>query len=956
MIKSKHLPFKLSILSQLVVRTPVFNLDDNLSERLDELKCFIQDASPNFHKTIRDFSVDDLPALSGKVYFTMWKYFNRGKYRAIPFGRFASVTILTEQHYVSPDTLKIILEDDLHVHALRDWGEREKFELRGKSLIESATSFINNTTIYPTADGYRYIGVINGIFELGIIGIFDELKTVIEYCGNKRSKEDLFLKLTKDYNLNARSITDFLAQLTDLQLLWSDRTPNITGIDYFSRMGKSFQLPDQASYKISRRKHLSNTGIDLSLELMTELLSFLNAHLPYHTNNHLDKFRMDFLRKFDRQAVPLSIALDPELGIGYANLESGYNDMQLSNLKSIFNPGRENIRSQFVYNPFLLFVLSKSMVQKIVSIEEYKGSSESQAPALPNSFSVLYQRYHGAAVVQHIGGCTANALLGRFTPCDNNFKEFGREIANLEQKANPNVVFFDVAYQFEKHVDNINRREQLYPMELPLFTWSTSQEPLSLEDIYVCVQGNSLILYSKKLKKRLVPRIPTAYNYSRSDLGIYRFLSDLQHQHLRSDLTFPMTQIFPEQAHYSRIVYKTIILSPETWLVPQTIVSSFINNNLDSSIKSLVRWLDKENIEDSFQAGQNDQKLTFNTRDDNDLIAFIMYCRQNSGSTIYISEALIDPANGVQNEDGKPFNAQFLRSYYHNEEIYTGHQQFPDLDYGEITECKRIFTPGSEWLYFEIYCHPARANEILKTKIAPWIHKNTKHVKKWFFLRYTEPKHHIRLRFKLKQNHDTFELIKTFNSVLEPFSASGVISDIQIKSYMREIERYGRQRINEVERFFWQDSIYVVKLINRTEDIAHLYTAALRTITLLTQFVFPNPEDQVKYASDMSQQFSKELQFNSNSYKALNRQYELFRNVEKIFVEDKHYANQEKAFKEVILLFDNDKLKVTILADLIHMHINRLFPSHQRKHEAILYQYLLKDIKRYHRRSTNSKE
>jgi thiopeptide-type bacteriocin biosynthesis protein len=114
--------------------------------------------------------------------------------------------------------------------------------------------------------------------------------------------------------------------------------------------------------------------------------------------------------------------------------------------------------------------------------------------------------------------------------------------------------------------------------------------------------------------------------------------------------------------------------------------------------------------------------------------------------------------------------------------------------------------PGGDWLYFEIYCHPSRSNEILLNPINQFIKESQEQISKWFFIRYDDPKPHIRLRLQIVDSSFGYQIVKNLNSFLENDFHTGLISDIQIKTYYREIERYGAGRIEFVEEFFFLDS------------------------------------------------------------------------------------------------------------------------------------------------------
>lgn len=80
---------KLIINPTIIYRTSKFPLNATLENHWDELKDTIKIASPDFYKVIKDIPKEELTDLAPNISFTIWKYFNRAKYRATPFGTFA---------------------------------------------------------------------------------------------------------------------------------------------------------------------------------------------------------------------------------------------------------------------------------------------------------------------------------------------------------------------------------------------------------------------------------------------------------------------------------------------------------------------------------------------------------------------------------------------------------------------------------------------------------------------------------------------------------------------------------------------------------------------------------------------------------------------------------------------------------------------------------------------------
>ena len=68
-----------------------------------------------------------------------------------------------------------------------------------------------------------------------------------------------------------------------------------------------------------------------------------------------------------------------------------------------------------------------------------------------------------------------------------------------------------------------------------------------------------------------------------------------------------------------------------------------------------------------------------------------------------------------------------------------------------MTQVKRSFIIGSEWVYYKIYTGPKTADSILVDFIKPIVDQLLKDgiIKMWFFIRYADPEFHLRVRFQI---------------------------------------------------------------------------------------------------------------------------------------------------------------------------------------------------------------
>jgi|TARA_B110000908_G_scaffold120168_1_gene140853 thiopeptide-type bacteriocin biosynthesis protein len=132
-------------------------------------------------------------------------------------------------------------------------------------------------------------------------------------------------------------------------------------------------------------------------------------------------------------------------------------------------------------------------------------------------------------------------------------------------------------------------------------------------------------------------------------------------------------------------------------------------------------------------------------------------------------------------------------------------------------EVKTTFIAGTEWLYYKIYCGNSTADDILINLINPLACKliNTQIISLWFFIHYYDPEFHLRIRFNINQKEYFAEVISELENIITSYFDKSLIWDIQINTYVKEIERYGIETITDVEKIFFYDS----KLISQTLKI-----------------------------------------------------------------------------------------------------------------------------------------
>lgn len=127
---------------------------------------------------------------------------------------------------------------------------------------------------------------------------------------------------------------------------------------------------------------------------------------------------------------------------------------------------------------------------------------------------------------------------------DDKLKDLANKIVQYDKQVGK--IDAEIVHLPENRVGNILYRPILREYEIPYLANSTLEKhfQINIEDLFLTLRDNRLILFSKKLGKEVVPYLSNAHNYWTNSLPIYNFLCDLRSQDVRDNLTFSWGNIF----------------------------------------------------------------------------------------------------------------------------------------------------------------------------------------------------------------------------------------------------------------------------------------------------------------------------------------------------------------------------------------------------------------------------
>ncbi len=921
---------KLKIHSNLLFRVPQFPTNANLKDRWPELKESISLASTDFYNLIKNFEYEDIQHQSSAIKFTIQKYFNRARFRATPYGTFSGYGIID---YHDDKGGNIIIDPTPIQKCFSDW----------TYITESATGweiqpfdnllFFTNTSFYKIGNQIRYIYRGEDHFELSDIPYDHLVWTILQLCQEPHSFNQVTDSITEK-QINKDELKKILLDLIEVQLLYTQWHPNTIGKDYFTRIGRRIGATEK-TYNITQYNSIQGAFYHPALKELLELIPILaGMNTSPQVSEHLQLFIKEFQKRYDQQEVPLMIAIDPEYGLGYGGMESESDNSEL--VKSIIQNKTINFGMQKTDGDF---PLKKEILSyrdhPVIHLEDLKLPSGNKSALLPNTFCILLSTAENLLLVDSVGGSSANALMGRFTLSDNTVLDSCKKLSEIEQLANPHVLFVDISYSGEPTVDNVNRRQAIYDYQINLLNIGTDAQVISLSDVFLTVSNGELILFSKQYKKRLIPRFASAYNTTRSDLSVFRLLCDVQNQNVHTAYIPDFKSMLPELSMIPRLQYKQIIIAPASWLLNY--------DPLFNEPALFKNYLDELKLPRYVKAGHGDQTLRIDLekQEDRQLLLSIL----KRVKTLWVSEEIISKDYAVKDCFGNSYVSEFLLPVFHNDKVYSPYEI--KIDHTEKAT-QRAFPPLVDWLYFEIYCKPSCMDDILKTEVAEFITNHHQEIACWFFIRYDAPGDHIRLRIKYKNKSDREKLLDSIGQLFHPLLDSGLMSDLKLCTYTRELERYGFALIDLIEEHFQIDSKIILNGLKNNLPENSRYRKVIQLMNEVASAVF----DQVIFQSILDKQVTehnKEHAMNGALFKKLNECYKEMdygNNMLKSGIDDVQQNELKTSFIKIISV-EREEKKISLFISLFHMHINRAFSNHQRVHELICYNYLLKHYKKH---------
>lgn len=999
---------------RLLLRTPAYSYATYATADLGQLlqdpyfRAALQLASRSLFHALEaaGFHYD---ALSPKVKSSLAKYLNRMCFRPTPFGLFSGFSLAS---WGAATGQPLQLEEGaLKVHLSLAFAET--LPLARELLAEELASYQPyrpNRSLYKGQGGFRYLRIEKDArqrkrkFVLGSLASNRLLQDVLTFCETGPSRQAIVDYVLREAGVETEESAAYVEQLIAQQVLVTELNVNITGPDYLMRLltrcarqgvdtprtrrlaellrelgaaGESgASLPQTwVSLKAVTEQHKGTLYANLEKSLaadrlcdayqkkILEALHCLQHLVPQAAPAGLQEFARAFAKKFEGRAVPLLQALDPELGVGYAELAVSYQVPKLLEGLSFTPPETDKqivewsaahgllLERWQASGPYPAAIrLTEQDLKRLPAVEGER--------ALPPSAAVLFRVLGKQVYIEQAGGVSATALLGRFTPLNPSVEAMAREIAQAEEQANPEVVFAEIAHVGDAHTANIDRRMSIRSYEIPVLVQSTLPEErqIHLSELWVQVKGGEVVLWSERLQKVVVPRLGSAFNFVRDDLAVFRFLCDLQYQGVQSNFSLDLSRFFPKLSYYPRVEYNAAIMQLASWQLEKGQLERIFQVRKEQQQEQLLALAGALRWPRYLALTQHDHQLVFDLEAEKDRLLLLENLKGKTEAVLREFPFAGEEAPTVVDGAGRPYVHQFVAAVYQDQPVYR-QRVLPFPARRKPLMKQRKLVPGDGWLYFKIYCHPSRANSLLTQTLHPLLRTLEKEgsIRQWFFVRYRDPAYHVRLRLCLAGGTDRVaHVLDQMRRKLGKLLAQGSVQDYQLAVYERELERYDPALMDSVEQVFCASSALVTAYLQRecfAEENYAYYVLAFQGMEVILDAFGLDIYGKADLLGEMHASFIKEF----GATKALKVQLAAkYREISQLpgvlsgaggtdLLPKLKLSGLQSRFEGALVhlarqaRFLQPERKKQFVSDLIHMHLNRLLVDQPRQQELVLY-------------------
>lgn len=531
-------------------------------------------------------------------------------------------------------------------------------------------------------------------------------------------------------------------------------------------------------------------------------------------------------------------------------------------------------------------------------------------------------------------------------------REYAADIVKAETELDRDETLVEMfSYPELRNISDLEIRPAFYKHAIFIdqIPSSKSQNRISLSDIYVGMENNGLCLYSRSLGRRIRVMHTTLLNDEMYP-DISKFLIDVSNNHMCPTLNHFNWGKASRMPFLPRLEYKNLILSLARWRVSKDTLPRELNlDSTGSFISSVSAWRESWTVP-RFVYLLEDYSTMLLIDLESDMHLKLLY---HKITHIKENEAL-EIVEGYPYENGirlRGRNGSYISEFIIP--LVKNRADPQQRTVPKMLEGDAHFRKPMNWVFIKLYMKEELEDVFIAEELGNLASALGKAAgrSRWFFVRYADPQHHIRLRVETTAKSLDATLYKAY-ALSSRLVESRMISRFSIDTYVREVQRYGGEPGMKIsEKLFWADSMTSADIISEAAKVGYrnMITLCAASADHMLGGMGMNLAERMAFYrlvagrldSKAGKEFGKNLEELMGAHKHKGQLHRIVSNASGKKA-DEALAEASRGLKTLFQRARQGSESEDILASYLHMHCNRLLGTKREEENEV---YIL--LKRY---------
>jgi thiopeptide-type bacteriocin biosynthesis protein len=608
--------------------------------------------------------------------------------------------------------------------------------------------------------------------------------------------------------------TDILHRLEDLSTradIWDKSFSDQSATAYRCLAGlpEVNQRPSESTLQVDSTRLLGGRGLNKAIgkEAARAAEILLTVTPAPQGSASLSSYRAAFQARYgNSREVSLLELLDPNYGLGLPPTYSG-----ASSTVPFLDSTKSALRHRTLMDMACRSLRERNLIvdlddKTINRLRTWTPSITSAPVSLDicvfvgaKSATDIDQGRFQIVVGPNIGAMAAGKNLGRFAGIlERPAQESLLSARQAEERCAPGKLWAELVYLPRKFRSaNVSIRPAIreYEIVLGVTPGVPCDRVIPLDELVVGVKNDRFYLRWTARNVEILISSTHMLNYFNAP-AICRFLSDIGRdgQPQLQSFDWGPAASFPV---LPRVQVGRAVLAPAQWRIGAHLDREELDvNSAPSFRQALEHWRFRWNVPRFVYLTLNDNRLLLDLNSHAQIEELREEIRRLKGEKFLVLQEVLPGLEEawLEGKEGH-YMAEYVISLITSGERVQSERSLP-ADFSAVTtnpEYQRLALPGEDWLYLKLYCGRDVEEDVIAGPLREFSEQAVASgmADQYFFIRYSDPDAHLRLRFHGYPRRLTKYLIPEICAWATRLVREGISLRFSFDTYDREIERYG---------------------------------------------------------------------------------------------------------------------------------------------------------------------